>query len=390
MDDSSGFNDWPWLTPERARVYAVVAVLAFLGTLAGLLAALNGGYDQSGLPFGMDFASFWAASRLIWAGQGAGVYVRALHQVAQLPIVPAREYEAFFYPPPYLLLCAPLAALPFFGALAGFMGVTGAAYAAALRCAARAPFAVLAALAFPPVLQNLIAGQNAMLTAAILGAGLTLMDRRPRLAGAILGLMVIKPHLALAVPFALVLSGRWRVLVCAGLSAAALMAVSTAAFGWEAWRGFAVAANTGRQTLEAGLVPFSRFQSAFAIARGFGLGVGPAYWVQALSIAGAFAALVRARRGLVSAAVERSIIVLAGLLITPFVLDYDHVILAFTLVWLLTAWSERGFPAWGKPMLLGQYLLPMAVLFNAPGHVGWLGVVGFLAWLLHGIGWRHE
>ena len=169
MDDSSDFNDLPWLTPERARLYAVTAALAFVGTMAGLLAALNGGFDQSGLPFGMDYASFWAASRLVWAGNGADVYVQALHKLAQLPIVPAAEYEAFYYPPPYLLLCVPLAALPFFASLAAFMGVTGLAYATALRQAVRSPFVILAALAFAPVMLNLIAGQNAMITAAIIG-----------------------------------------------------------------------------------------------------------------------------------------------------------------------------------------------------------------------------
>ena len=389
MDDSSDFNDLPWLTPERARLYAVTAALAFFGTMAGLLAALNGGFDQSGLPFGMDYASFWAASRLVWAGNGADVYVQALHKLAQLPIVPAAEYEAFYYPPPYLLLCVPLAALPFFASLAAFMGVTGLAYATALRQAVRSPFVIPAALAFAPVMLNLIAGQNAMITAAIIGTGLTLMDRRPRLAGLILGLMVIKPHLALAVPVALVLSGRWTVLVCAGLSAAALMGISTVVFGFEVWPGFLHAAETGRQTLEHGLVPFSRFQSAFAVARSLGAGIGLAYGVHALSVAAALAALVWVRVRRVAPAVERSVIVLAGLLLTPFVLDYDYVVLAFPLVWLLTAWSEQGFPAGGKRMLLVQYLLPIGLFVYAPAHVGWLGAVGFLAWLTRGIGWRH-
>ena len=94
-------------------------------------------------------------------------------------VIPPAHYEAFFYPPPYLLLCAPLAALPFFWSMGAFMGVTGIAFGAAVSRAAVSPWVVVAALVSPAVLTNLVVGQNAMLTAAMLGAGLTLMDRRP-------------------------------------------------------------------------------------------------------------------------------------------------------------------------------------------------------------------
>ena len=385
MDDSRitlPGRDLTWLTPERARLYAGAALLAFAGTLAGLLAALRGGYDQSGLPFGMDFASFWAASRLIWAGMANGAYSPALHKLAEMVAVPATGYEAFFYPPPYLLICAPLAALPFFWSLAAFMGLTGAAYAAALRQAAGSAWMVVAALAYPAVLLNLIAGQNAMLTAAVIGGGLTLMDRRPKVAGLILGLMVIKPHLALAVPFALVLSGRWAVLGFAALSACAMTGLSTAVFGWEVWPGFLIATESGRHVLEHGLVSFNRFQSAFAFARMLGIGVDMAYGLQGMSAAGALAALVWTRLRGPTPAVERSLIVVASLLMTPFLLDYDFVVLAFPLVWLLTEWSSRGFPPWGKLVLLAEYLLPITVMLFAPAHLCWFGVLGLLAWLL--------
>ena len=394
MDDSRRAplgRDLAWFTPERGRLYAIAALLAFAGTLAGLLAALDGGRDPSGLPFGMDFASFWAASRLVWAGVPADVYVQTVHKLAETVVIPAGKYEAFFYPPPYLLLCVPLAALPFFGSLAGFMAATGAAYAGALRQAAASPAisawaAVVAALAYPAVMLNLIAGQNGMLTAAVMGVGLTLMDRRPRTAGLIQGLMVIKPHLALAVPLALVLSGRWTVLAFAAASSCVLMALSTVAFGGGIWAGFFRIADTSRHVLEGGLVPFSRFQSAFAVARMLTVGIAASYALQAVSAVLAVAALVRARRRSVPPAVERSLIVLANLLVTPFVLDYDYVVLAFPLVWLLTAWSKRGFPPWGKLMLLTQYLLPLGVFLYAPAHVCWFGAIGFLAWLARGIG----
>ncbi len=381
MDDPGVLRGMGWFTAERGRVYAVAAAAAWLGVLGGLLAALDRGIDRFGQPFGMDFASFWAASRLVLSGMAAEVYVPAVHRLAEAPIVPPAVYEAFFYPPPYLLLCAPLALLPFFGALGMFLGLSWVGFAVALRRAAGSPWAVLAALAYPAGLVNVIAGQNAMLTAGLIGGGLTVMDRRPWLAGLLFGLMAVKPHLALAIPVALVLSGRWTVLCAAAVSGLGVAAASAAVFGWDVWAGFLHGAPLSRAALEQGLVSYDRFQSAFAVARALRAGVGAAYAVQALSVVLAVTAIVRAR----GRRHECAVIVLAGLLMTPFVLDYDYLVLAFPLVWLLRDWSQRGFPPWGRLMLLVQYLLPVSQFVYAPAHLLWAGAAGFLLWLSRGI-----
>jgi len=381
MDDPGVLRGMGWFTAERGRVYAVGAIGAWIGVLGGLLAGLDHGLDRFGQPFGMDFASFWAASRLVLAGMAADVYLPAVHRLAEAPIVPTAVYEAFFYPPPYLLVCAPLALLPFFGALAAFLGLSGLGFATALRQAAGSPWAVLAAFAYPAGLVNVIAGQNAMLTAALVGGGLTLMDRRPRLAGCLFGLMVVKPHLALAIPVALVLSGRWKVLGAAAVSGLGVAAASAAVFGWDVWAGFLHGAPLSQAALEQGLVSYSRFQSAFAVSRALGAGMAAAYTMQAVSVGIAIWAIVRAR----GRRRERAIIVLAGLLTTPFVLDYDYLVLAFPLVWLLKDWAARGFPPWGRCMLLVQYLLPVSLFVYPPAHLMWAGAVGFLIFLSRGI-----
>jgi hypothetical protein len=207
------------------------------------------------------------------------------------------------------------------------------------------------------------------------------MDRRPRLAGFLFGLMVVKPHLALAIPVALAVSGRWTVLWAAALSGLGISAASAAVFGWDVWAGFLHGAPLSRAALEQGLVSYSRFQSAFAAFQALGAGVTAAYAVQALSVVLAVTAIVRAR----GRRHERAVIVLAGLLMTPFVLDYDYLVLAFPLLWLLRDWSERGFPPWGRCMLLVQYLLPVSAFVYAPAHLMWAGAAGFLLWLSHGI-----
>ncbi|WP_029586365.1 glycosyltransferase 87 family protein [Bradyrhizobium sp. URHD0069] len=56
---------------------------------------------------------------------------------------------------------------------------------------------------------NAVGGQNSTWTAALFGGGLSPLERRPLLAGGLLGLLIYKPQLGLLIPVAL--AGRhWR------------------------------------------------------------------------------------------------------------------------------------------------------------------------------------
>jgi len=356
-------GDLHWLTAERACLYAAGVALIWMALVGKTVWLFTGAHNHTGDVFGEDFVSFWAASRLVLSGHPADAYVQAMHRLAELPVL-SGKYEAFYYPPSFLLLCAPLALLPFFAALAVFQALTGLAFLAVIRGILRRRWAIVAALAFPAVPLNIVPGQNGFLTAAITGGGLMLLDRRPRLAGLILGLMVIKPHLALAVPVALLASRRWRVLCWAAISALAVLAVTWLAFGSGCWANFLANAHAARATLELGRVGFAKMESAFAVARLAGMGIPGAYAVQALIAGIAVCALLWVQRRSPSAALERSCICLASLLMTPFVLHYDMVLLALPLAWMLREWLDRGFPAWSKPVLLAVFCAPAAYLWT--------------------------
>jgi hypothetical protein len=382
---SSNGPDLAWLTPERARFYAVSAMLVLIASAVGVLRTLKAGHAAGGgLAFGSDFSGFWGASHLVLSGHGTDAYMPALQKAAQIGIMPNGQYMPFFYPPPFLLVCAPFALLPFFWALALFIAASGTAYAAAIYLAAGSLWVVAAAIGFPAMLTNLIAGQNAMLTAAILCGGLTLMDSRPRLAGLLLGLMVFKPQLALAVPFALLISRRWTVLGFAALSGLAMIGLSTLAFGEHAWIQFLDSTRTSRLAMEDGSLGFGKLQSAFALARMIGLDNATAYLVQGVTATFALAALLWVEKKSASPAIERSVIVLASLLMTPYLMHYDQVILVFPLVWLFTEWSRESFPPWGKVILLAAYVSPIGYLAYSPAHLPLFCIFGltiYLAWL---------
>ena len=375
----STLRDMSWLTARRATLYgaALTTVLCVWFARAAMILYDHGGYAGDYL-FGSDFLSFWAASRQILLGKAAEVYTPALHLLAEQPFLRI-GYKYFFYPPTYMVVCAPLALLPFFISYALFQGVTFATFTGFVWRVFRRPWSVFAFLSFPAISANLVAGQNALLTASLLGFGLTLLDRRPRIAGFALGLMVIKPHLALAVPIALVVTGRWRALIWAAMSAVGLIALSCLLFGFDTWAGFFANAKEARLALENGVVGFAKMQSAFALARAFGASVETAYILQGFVALAAVCALVWVSRRKIGTAVERSMIVIAGFLMTPFSLHYDSLLFALPLVWMLNEWRERRFPPWSKLVLCIVFFAPALALVPVPFGVPTLLL---FSWLL--------
>ena len=102
-------------------------------------------------------------------------------------------------------------------------------YAATIRGIIGDRIGLLLACAFPGILANAMVGQNGFVTAALLGGALIFMERRPLLAGGLIGLLSFKPHLGILIPVALVAGGHWRVIAAAAVTVALLFVASTRA-----------------------------------------------------------------------------------------------------------------------------------------------------------------
>ncbi len=284
---------------------------------------------------------------------GANVYETAAHIAAQREFyaIPG-EYTAFFYPPSFLPFVWPLGFLPYFPALGVWLAATGAAFLAAVRAWFRAmglkgPAAVLVA-AFPPLFVTLTHGQTSFLLAALLGGGLLLVERRPWLAGALIGLATIKPQFGLLVPLALLASGQWRTIAGAALSALALAALASLAFGPQIWADWLAITRTASTATAAGNISFAKMVSVFAGLSLMGMPAAAAMAVQgAVSLALAGAVIAAGWRRAFTPGLAA--LVLAGApLATPFVLDYDMVLTAFPLAYLFARARSEGFADWER------------------------------------------
>ena len=352
-------SDCAWLDAGRARAYARILLLVTLVGAVGWIALSTGGLDRQGKPIGADFVGFYTASRLALDGRADLAYDVGAHWAAQKALFgPELGYTAFFYPPPALLIYLPLALAPYFVALAVWLAATGFAFYRVLR-GYLPSLDPVAFFAFPAVFVNADHGQNGFLSAALIGGGLLVMDRRPVLAGACFGAMAFKPHLALVIPFALVFARRWTVLIAAAAAAAAFCLISLAAFGAGAWSGFFADASFARAALENNLVGNEKMQSVFAAVRLLHGSLALAWGAQVLMALSALATLWLMQRRAFRPAAEAPAVVCAGLLASPFVLDYDLTLLAIPLVWLLRDGCQSGFLPFEKALMALAFALPL-------------------------------
>jgi arabinofuranan 3-O-arabinosyltransferase len=300
--------------------------------------------DRAGQP--TDFIAVWSAGKLALGGHPAAVYDWPVHKLVEESAV-GHAFDGYFgwhYPPTFLFVAIALALLPYTTAYMVWTLGTLPAYLAAIRAIVGDRNGYFLAAAFPSVLANAVVGQNGFLTAALIGSALVLMERRPVLAGVLLGLLTYKPHLGLLFPIALIAGRHWRVFVSAAVVAMLIAAASWLVFGSECWQAFfANIGHTERVFLSEGQADWSKLQTAFGLVRTLGGSEALAWIAQAaitLITAGAVALLWRSNAAHeIKAAALGCGVVLA----TPYLYAYDLVVLAVPLAFLFKLGRAEGF-----------------------------------------------
>lgn len=234
-----------WGTPfQRAvPVYFAIALAAFVAWGIGPIRSFPG-------KVGTDAYAFWSYSVFLHSHPAAQIYDPAILGSHQLAHDGYRRVLPMLYPPPSLLLFWPfrLVGLPTFAA--AWMALTFAGFSAALVSGRPYKFRIMLLLLVAPAsVRCWIYGQTGFLIAALIIGGLRLCQaRRPVAGGLVLGLLAIKPQLALLVPVALLATSDYRALGAAALSALVLCIASTALFGWETWPAFLHAVSVFQAT----------------------------------------------------------------------------------------------------------------------------------------------
>jgi hypothetical protein len=355
-----------WLTEERLRAYSGITIAIFLAFFVGWTAlSLPDLIDPRGKPVGYDFMAFWSAARLALEGRPEAVFDWTVIETVHRAAVPGLQGTLFpwHYPPTFLLAVLPLGLMSYPAALAVFSLAGLALWAALIGRVLPDRRAWIVAAAAPAGLVNVLNGQNGFLTAALAGFALLLLDRRPLSSGILIGLLAIKPHLAVLFPVALAASGRWRTFVAASATVAVLIVTTLLAFGWGTTAAFLQDLPTVRQVADNGWVPWGLMPSAHIFMRS--LGASPSAAMLAQVAAAACAALCvwcAWRKADAPFEAKAATLVAGSLLVSPYLFHYDLTWAALAAAWLALLGWRTGFRRAEREILIAAFVVPVAMI----------------------------
>lgn len=364
-----------WLTKARVREYSLIFMLGWLALLAFH-------YLEAQSPIGSDFLAFWAAGKIALTGEFASAYDLAAEQAVQA----TTGYEgvfAFVNPPPFLFAVTPFGTLPYPAAWVAWIAVTYAVWYWASWKAYPRYWPLI--MAYPGALVAAIHAQNGLLTGALLVGGVALAGRRPWLGGALIGALVIKPHLALLMPFWLAAGGKWKAFVAAGLSAVGLLLLSWAVFGTETMLAYTASWDASAKIMAIEDPEFYlRMATLYAQLRILA-GAEIALATNALVAVGMIVLVMLSwRRFGDDMAASGALALAATPLASPYLFNYDLPFLILPTLWLVQEARAAGNRPWDKALLFLLFIAPFATRVMAlPLHINLMPVFSALmVWLI--------
>lgn len=377
----------------RPSGYRLPLSLGFLFCLAPLVSCWHLAVDSylflhtdlsRGQTIGRDFAVFWSASVETWRGNALAVFDPARQQAALEQLMGHDlAFMPFPYPPYALLIFLPLAALPYLPALISWLSLTFGAMGLALwrHLPPRRSLLLLALALSPASMVNLVSGQNGFLSAALLCGGLLSLERRPLLAGLLIGLLSYKPQLGLLLPFLLIAGGYWRAFWMAGATVILLAAISLLFPGSSAWHLYLTEVSPQQMHLaQFGEGIFrSMIPSYFMAGRALGFDLSIAWAMQIAASLAIAAAAIWAFRQKAPFHLKCAIAMVAAFLASPYVFTYDMPIVC---VAILLA-GRSAISGSTERLIFGLAWLYPALTIYSPVPIGAPILTALLVVLLH-------
>jgi alpha-1,2-mannosyltransferase len=340
-------------------IIALIGLIALILYAGSYLALSHPPRDQYGFVLGRDFVNTWMGAKTVLAGHARDVLQVGLHMRRLVDALGAMPPHNWSYPPALFLFIWPLGVLSYLPALAVWSLAGLAAYLGAAATHARSANYLLFVAAAPAIAVNLCSGQTGFFTAALLIVFFRVLDERPLLAGALLGLMLVKPHLVVLFPLALIVGGRWRTFAAAAMMVIVLIAATALAFGADIWSDyFRFVVPVQRGVLDTGTGFLSMMPTGFMHARMLGASNAVAWMVQIpftlLAVAAVVWTFAKRRDPLLSAGV----LLTASVIVGPYAFAYDMVVFGWLVAKLWPRW-----PGWGdRGLLLTVWTLPVTML----------------------------
>jgi hypothetical protein len=359
---------------DATKTFAILGGFFFVAATAAYLYSIDWrtAYPRDGstLLIGRDFLNFWMYGRAAALPDPGRWYDAVAYQRELAALLGAYPGQNWSYPPSVMLIAAPFGRLGYFPALLVWtlLGLAILLPVAARQLADRR--ALIALMVSPAAAFCLISGQSSLITTAMLIGIFASLERRPLLAGVLLGLLTLKPQLGILFPVMLIASGRWRVIGYAAITALAIAALTAALFGTQVWTDFftqGLAAQNRVLNDPAGIAtPFH--PTIFMNLRGIGLRYDLAMAAQAAFAIAAAAAVAWAyrRRADADPRLLFALFVSCTIAALPYLLVYDTLPMTFAVLALLAAGQLDNRGCWMARLV---YWLPLLQIGLGTLHI---------------------
>jgi Glycosyltransferase family 87 len=327
--------------------------------------------DATTLVVGRDFLNFWMFGRAAWLPDPSRFYDPQLYNDALTGLLGAGyPGQNWSYPPSIMLVAAPFGRLSYLPALACWTILGAAVFVWVAYRTIEDRRLLVPILLSPAAVFCLISGQSSLVTAAMLLTIFACLDRKPVLAGILIGLLTLKPQLGLLFPVMLAASGRRRVFATTALTAVFVAAATAALFGPQVWIDFIVKGLPVQNAVLADpeRIATSFYPTIFMNMRGGGASYQLAMAVQAGFSAAAAAAVFFAYRFRKDADPQllAALFLACSIAAVPYLLSYDTLAIACLAVMLL---ANGKLDAQGQILAKLIFWLPLIQMALGQYHV---------------------
>jgi arabinofuranan 3-O-arabinosyltransferase len=374
--DHSGSRRCGFWTAPRLELYGYATAGIYASFLAACYHAGTWIVARNGVPIYTDFACAWIASVQALHGHAASLYDPVSFIGIQAAVVGPRDdlYPNWPYPPIFLLIMAPFAALQYLNAFLSWdvltlIGCLVVAYAIT-RCKA----AIALVLACPFTAWNFLAAQNGFLTASLLGASLLFLERRPLLAGICIGCLTYKPQFGVLVPVALVAAQQWRTIASATVTAALLAGACVVVYGGSVWAAFPrqLIAQTDLNLLGDANNNWGYLQSIYGLVRTLHVSAAPAWLTQGVTMLASAVIVWLVWRSRSRFSLKAAVLSGAALLTTPYAFAYDMAAVVVPAAFLIKDQIGHGWLKGEAAIIYGLFgtALGLLIIFgDTPGTI---------------------
>jgi hypothetical protein len=343
-------------------------VAATMGAYIVLIsvAAMNThkGVGLGGAPLFYDFSVFYQAASFADSHRPVSAYDDNAMIGAVKAAFPGSQLRLpWNYPPTFQLLLMPFGVLPYVAAWLVWSCLLYGLYAWLIRSLAVDTWNLWILLLAPGAAVNLFFGQNGLFSVVLMGGGTLLLERRPILGGAVLGLIAYKPQLALLAPIALVFGREWRALAAAIVTELLLAALATVVMGISVWFAFLHKLMQPAAVFTTSSSDWHGIPSVLVLAKSLGLNPTWSWACHALIAAAAIAATAWVWRMTSDGKMRAAMLATGTLLATPYLRGYDLVLLVLPIAVLLPLPRKR---LWENILIFLAWVTPIVLMFTAP------------------------